>query len=396
MNDATNAPVLFGTFEGTIEQTDSPLRVQYVIGEVTDIPPEVVDLHVELSLPPAKWSRLGSCIVKDIDLREEVVFSGCGRSVTMLSLLNPQLGVLHFIWDTREQTLCGGDEFWEPGMEPTIITRQASNAHLCSGEQDEIRKADGANSKTRGGDLLSIDKNSNNSRKKDVVYDLRLKPDPETREGNPASDTCVGLDQLPSNALLAARGELGALKLKYLEFNNEEHDVLLRNACSNGHAETVAWLLIQGPGSEDLYFDAFSCKCLQDGAAVVKELKRKIRCSESALSHCAAVNNVLALKSLLPFPGSMTAAVVSASKNGRTGVLQLLLEAKANPNSGYPLHAACKSGRVSAIRMLAPLASCDEKDEDGNTPLDYLRIHSHDHLVSVLQEARNSRRRRIR
>jgi len=389
MNDSIPS----GTFEGTIEQTDSPLRVKYIVEEDTDIQPEVIDLHLELSLPPAKWSRRGTCIVKDIDLREEVVFSGCGDRVTMLSLLNPQLGVLHFIWDSTERTLCGGDEFWEPGLEPTIITRQASNAHLGSGEKDEIRKADTANCKSRGGDLEATQGTSNSSNTKAALYDLRLKSDPETREGNPASDTCIGLDQLPSNAVLAARGELRALKMAYLTYDKEEHDDLLRNACANGHAETVAWLLTRGPGSEDLYFDAFSCRCFQDGAAVVRELKAKIPCSESALSHCAAVNNVVAMKSLLPFPGSLTAAVVSASKNGRTAVLQLLLEAKANPNTGYPLHAACKSGRMSAIRTLAPLASCDEIDEDGHTPLDYLRIYSHDHLVPVLQEARTARRR---
>eukprot|EP00397_Hematodinium_sp_SG-2012_P018643 GEMP01019105.1.p1 GENE.GEMP01019105.1~~GEMP01019105.1.p1 ORF type:complete len:392 (+),score=67.40 GEMP01019105.1:75-1250(+) len=385
-----------GTFEGTIEQSEAPIRVEYVVTNDIEIPIEVEEVHLELNWPQPIWSREGRCVIKYLEIEEEVVFSGYDNRVTMISLDNAALGVLQFIWNPQARTLVGGDEFWDPLSPPTITARQVSNAHLGSGEQDEICKA-GPSPKSENGDDLDNPLKAESSQDDSSKWttNLQLKADQENRTGNPAMETGFGQEQFPDNAVLAARGELSTLKVRWCK---EDHEETLRSACFNGQVETVQWLLSKGCCSENMYFEALSCRSQHDGAAIVKMIGTKgVDAPESVLPQCALSNNVIALKYLLPsFRCSLAPATVVAAKNGKAAALQVLLGAKASPNNGHPLHAACKAGRSSTIRILAPLAACDERDEDGYAPLDYLKIYDHEHLIQVLQDARKPSWRRIR
>jgi len=363
-----------GHFVGTIEQEgDAPLKVKYLIQEeCIETPPEVRDVHAELSLDDPLWTKTGKCVIDQLNLNEEVLFSGCGDHVAMMSLTNPSLGILHFIYDASKKTLRGGDEFWEPDSPPSVKAKW---------DRDEVCEDSGEKSQS---------------------FDVRTKASTDSRLLNPAA-SMMGPDDGPSKSVLAARGNLAVLKKHYLIYDKKEHNDILSAACTAGHVDVAEFLLSKGPGILDHYYDALDGRNNARGAAIVKLLKEKIPCTEEVAAYASSANNILAVKTLMEYPpmqGSFSPALVAAAKNGNTAIVQYLLEQNVDPHEGLPFHQACKSGRLSVMRVIGKLVDCEEKDDDGRTPAEYLRIYGHDHLQEdmavILEEDRQRKRKEQR
>merc|ERR1712032_936214 len=141
MSDYDDGPS--GTFEGTIAQSQS-MRVKYIIGKEIPIQERVKEVHREFGWSVPLWCKEGVCIIKEFDVKETVWFSGFNKShISMMSPANHALGVVRFVYNAKERTVCGGDESWDPKSKPTIRARQqASNTQSGGDTCDLIVKAD--------------------------------------------------------------------------------------------------------------------------------------------------------------------------------------------------------------------------------------------------------------